>query len=167
MKTLFSSLLLILFLCLSLSSFGQIEISLPDQSNDSPQVPNSVVGNPPGNCSFIKNFSNTSSHLPCSIYGYAKVIPSFYTEPCEADEECPGPPGSCPARADIVFNANWPLGCIPLSIVDNSHAHYSSPFLSVTFNGEVFVMLFGRILDSVIITTATSEQVGNDCCLAF
>lgn len=135
-------------------------------NKDSPPPVSEVVFNPPDACSIQKIFNGSDLMNPCSIYGFAAVIPTDFSEPCERDEECPAPPAYCPARADIGFSARWPFGCWPISIRDYSHAHYFAPFLFATFSGTINVQVMGEIIESIRISHSSSRTVGSLCCAA-
>lgn len=167
MKTIYSKLVVIILLCFTQASIGQT-IKPGLSILDGPfQATPSLVENPPDNCSFRHNITTSEYSSPCSIYGFATVIPIVYAEPCDTEDECPSPPSNCPARAGLYYNSRWPLGCLPIQIVDYSHAHYNAPFLFATFSGTVYLMLLNNIIDQASVSVSRSEQVSNQCCVVY
>lgn len=166
MKTIYSGFLVMVLAVATPCLQAQTYHSTSTDDNDLSEGPETnLVGDPPGECSIYQFLFGSESSTPCGIFGHAQVIPTEFAEPCERDEECPPPTGSCPARADIVTSAKWPLGCWPVSIVDYSHAHYFAPFLLATFSGIIYLKILGETVDSVPISHSAGKNVGLQCCV--
>ncbi len=161
MKTTYSIVIAGLLCLFSQEAFAQ----LTGHENNENQSNSSYVGNPPGGCSLTEPILPVVAAVPCNISGYAKVIPIYYTEPCE-HPQCSHTPTSCPANAQVGVNSSYPFGCFPLylSILDHSHAHYSPPFLMATFNATLVFSVFNQTIDQIHVARYASKFVDTGCC---
>jgi hypothetical protein len=166
MKTIYSGLVAFLILCWAHTSYSQNSSPISGELESDHSIRSSMVGNPPGDCNLRKNITSDHFTNPCSVYGFATVIPSVFSEPCDADEECSAPPLSCPARAGIYASTRWPFGCLMVQIQDYSHAHYFAPFLLASFNAIVRFMVLNDVVDQSTVSTSQSRFVGGECCSA-